>query len=109
MEKVDEKMRSNADKLIATFLEKSEHPLVHMRDARTAHSLLNCCGHEEVHLCPCCLRLGQDECPYRGNERTGICEHYALDERDIAATYVRGMDAIRIHAERRTIRIISGV
>ena len=90
------------------FVGKVLHPLVHMRDALTAHSWLSRCGHEEVHLCPCCLRMGQDHCPYRGSERTGVCDHYVLDERDPVATEARAMEAIHTHAGRWVARLTIG-
>lgn len=78
------------------MIEKEDHPLWRMRDAKVAHDCLSRSGYSvhEVRLCPCCAKHGIDACPHRGHEPIGLCEAYVLDESDVHATERRVHDAI---------------
>jgi hypothetical protein len=70
-----------------SFHPEAEHSLVHMRDAKIALQILAPSGDtSQASLCVCCANFGTPACPHRGEEKTGHCEGYRLDESDIART-----------------------
>ena len=70
-----------------------EHCLGRMRDPKTALEILSTGGEktERVALCVCCGNHGTASCPHKGNEKIGLCNHYRLDETDLAQTETRVM------------------
>lgn len=62
-----------------------------MRDASKAHQILARGSDVEVALCICCQNSGTDACPHQGQEKIGVCNTYALDERDPLQTELRVM------------------
>ena len=68
---------------------KPEHALVEMRDAGIACQILGRGGQGEAVLCVCCQNSGTEACPHRGQEKIGVCQEYALDERDPSQTELR--------------------
>lgn len=62
---------------------RKKHPLIGMRDPKTTHEILSKCGMEAVHLCICCAKKDTELCPHKGNEPSGVCGAYLLDERDV--------------------------
>jgi len=65
------------------------HTLIHMRNPKVAHEILNRNGFSEVHLCTICWNHGKVLCPHRGNEQLGACPSYSLDEGNVQKTEER--------------------
>lgn len=90
-------MAEDANVLLEEEVNNSEHPLVNMRDAETAFSILTCDTEREVSLCICCRKHQLPMCPHKGKEKVGICPNYLLDERDPHQTELRVMAFLQGH------------